>query len=569
METNLNTKIYDADIYLRLSKEDGDKEESDSIINQKELIYEYLKSRDGIRIHEVRVDDGYSGVNFDRPAFRQMLEDIKSGKVNCVVTKDLSRFGRNHIEVGKYLEKIFPYLGVRFIAVNDNYDSILSDTQTDHIIIPFKNLINDAYCRDISIKIRSNLEVKRKKGDFVGAFAPYGYRKSETDKSRLEIDEEAAETVRHIFRMYLQGNSAYRIAGILNTEDVLTPMDYKKEHESAFYTGFKKSLKSEWTHVHILRILSNQVYAGTLIQGKVTTPNYKVKKKVKKEQDKWNRVDNTHEAIIPISDFNNVQELLQMDTRTGTAQEKVYHLSGVVRCGDCGGNMVRKTVPSGNKKFVYYVCGNHKADRTICSSHNINAENLEQSVLLLLNKQIESVTDLDGILGKLEKIQKQNGELAKRNRQVIKKKEEIQKYCDLRLCLYEDYKEGLITKEEYMELKETYGKRIQDAEQGLAVLEEGIELLAAGFGHTCGWINEFKKYGYLEDLSREVVVSLIDKICIYEKKDGERCPRIEVRFRYAEEFEAALSLIEDVASKKRGLPEEKEEAGYGKNKQES
>lgn len=230
--------------------------------------------------------------------------------------------------------------------------------------------------------------------------------------------------------------------------------------------------------------------------------------------------------------------------------------------------MIRKTVPSGNKKFVYYVCGNHKADRTICSSHNINAEKLEQSVLLTLNKQIESVTDLDSILGKLEEVQKQNGELAKRNRQVIKKKEEIQKYCNLRLSLYEDYKEELITKEEYMELKETYGRRIQDAEQGLAALEEGIELLAAGFGRTCNWMNEFKKYGYLEELSREVVVSLIDKICIYEKKDGERYPRIEVRFRYAEEFEAALSLIEDVSSDRCGLPEEKGEAGYGKNKSE-
>ena len=182
METNLNTKIYNADIYLRLSKEDGDKEESDSITNQKELIFEYLKSREDIRIHKVRIDDGYSGVNFERPAFQQMLADIKSGKVDCVVTKDLSRFGRNHIEVGKYLEKIFPYLGVRFIAINDHYDSALNVGQTDSIIIPFKNLINDAYCRDISIKIRSNLEVKRKKGDFVGAFAPYGYRKLETDK---------------------------------------------------------------------------------------------------------------------------------------------------------------------------------------------------------------------------------------------------------------------------------------------------------------------------------------------------------------------------------------------------
>jgi len=566
METNPNTKIFDADIYLRLSKEDDDKEESDSITNQKELIYEYLKSRDDIRIHEVRVDDGYSGVNFERPAFQQMLEDIKAGKVNCIVTKDLSRFGRNHIEVGKYLEKIFPYLGVRFIAINDNYDSISSDMQTDNIIIPFKNLINDAYCRDISIKIRSNLEVKRKKGDFVGAFAPFGYRKSEADKNRLEIDEEAAEAVRRIFRMYLQGNSAYRIAETLNREDVLTPMDYKKEHGSAFYTGFKKNLRSEWTHVHILRILSNQVYTGTLIQGRNTTPNYKVKKKVKKEQDKWSRVEDTHEAIIPAADFLNVQELLRMDLRTGNAQEKVYHLSGVVRCSDCGGNMVRKTVPSGNKKFVYYVCGNHKADKTICSSHSINAKNLEESVLLLLNKQIESVTDLDSILGKLEEVQRQNGELAKKNRQVIKKKEEIQKYCSLRLSLYEDYKEGLITKEEYRELKETYGQHIQTAEQGLAALEEGIELLAAGYGQSCSWISEFKKSGYLEELSREVVVSLIDKIWIFEKKKGERYPRVEVRFKYAEEFKAALSRLEDVSSSEGGLSKEKGEAVHGKNK---
>ena len=152
MNTNLNTDVYNADIYLRLSREDGDKEESDSITNQKELILEFLKSRKDIRVHAIRADDGYSGVNFDRPAFQQMLEDIKNGKVNCVITKDLSRFGRNHIEVGKYIEKIFPYLGVRFIAINDRYDSIENDAQANNIIIPFKNLINDAYCRDISIK---------------------------------------------------------------------------------------------------------------------------------------------------------------------------------------------------------------------------------------------------------------------------------------------------------------------------------------------------------------------------------------------------------------------------------
>ncbi|MCI8891977.1 MAG: recombinase family protein [Eubacterium sp.] len=545
MNTNLNTDVYDADVYLRLSKEDGDKEESDSITNQRELILEFLKSREDIRIHAVRVDDGYSGVNFERPAFQQMLEDIKAGKVNCVVTKDLSRFGRNHIEVGKYIEKIFPYLGVRFIAVNDNYDSLTNDAQTNNIIIPFKNLINDAYCRDISIKIRSNLEVKRRRGDFVGPFAPYGYRKSEEDKNKLEIDEEAAEVVRSIFRMYLQGSNAYKIAEKLNKKNILTPMDYKKENGSAFYTGFKKNLKSQWTHMHVLRILGNPVYTGTLIQGKETTPNYKVKKKVKRDQSKWSQVENTHEAIIPSVDFQNAQEQLQMDTRTGSEKEKVYYLSGVVKCGDCGANMVRKTVPSGKRKFIYYVCGSHKGNKDICSSHSINAETLEESVLKLLNYQIKNVTDLGRILDKLEDAQIRKGEMEKRNRQITKKKEEVQKYNHLRLDLYEDYKDGLITKEEYLELKEIYEKRTQAAEQSLEAMEVEMAFFADGEKDTCGWINEFKKYGYLECLSREVVVSLIEQILVYEKKEGERYPRIEICFKYEDEFQASVNMLEE------------------------
>ena len=546
MNANLNTEVYDADVYLRLSKEDGDKEESDSITNQRELILEFLKSKEDIRIHAIRVDDGYSGVNFERPAFRQMLEDIKTGKVNCVVTKDLSRFGRNHIEVGKYIEKIFPYLGVRFIAINDNYDSLTNDAQTNNIIIPFKNLINDAYCRDISIKIRSNLEVKRKKGDFVGPFAPYGYQKSEEDKNKLEIDEEAAEVVRSIFQMYLQGSNAYKIAEKLNKKNILTPMDYKKENGSAFYTGFKKNLKSQWTHMHVLRILGNPVYTGTLVQGKETTPNYKVKKKVKRDQSKWSQVENAHEAIIPTVDFQNAQEQLQMDTRTGTEKEKVYYLSGVVKCGDCGANMVRKTVPSGKRKFIYYVCGNHKGNKNICSSHSINAEALEESVRKLLNHQIKNVTDLGRILDKLEDAQIRKGELGKRNRQITKKKEEVEKYNHLRLDLYEDYKDELITKEEYLELKEIYEKRIQTAEQMLEAMEVEMAFLAEGEWSTCDWINEFKKYGYLESLSREVVVSLIGQILVYEKKEGERYPRIEIHFKYADEFQASLSLLEEL-----------------------
>ena len=535
MDINENSFIYNADIYLRLSKEDGDKEESDSIVNQKELIITFLKNREDIRVHAIMVDDGYSGVTFERPAFQQMLEDIKSGKVNCVVTKDLSRFGRNHIEVGKYIEKIFPYLGVRFIAVNDGYDSIEGDRQANHIIVPFKNLINDAYCRDISIKIRSSLEVKRKRGDFVGPFAPYGYKKSIINKNKLEVDEEAAEVVRSIFQMYQQGNSTYKIAEKLNLKDILTPMDYKSENGSAYYTGFKRNQKSQWTQVHILRILRSPVYMGTLVQGKATTPNYKVRKKVQKHPDQWNRVENTHEAIIASTDFLNVQKLLRMDTRTGIDRDKVYCLSGVVKCGDCGANMVRKTVPSGRKKFVYYVCGTHKNNKSVCSSHSINAAGLEECVRKLIHYQIKNVMDVEDMISKLEKMQYSSKTTINKNTQLIKKKEQIQKYNHMRMDLYEDYKDGLITKEEYTELKENYEKRIGAAKRALTTLEEEISLLALDRGQTDKQIHKLKKYGNLESLSREFVVSLIEQICVYEKGEGGKYPRIEVWLKYMDE----------------------------------
>lgn len=548
MNTNLNIDVYDADLYLRLSKEDGDKEESDSITNQKELILEFLKSKTDIRIHEIRVDDGYSGVNFDRPAFQQMLADIKKGTVNCVITKDLSRFGRNHIEVGKYLEKIFPYLGVRFIAINDNYDSAVNAEQGNNMIVSFKNLINDAYCRDISMKIRSNLEVKRKRGDFVGAFAPYGYQKSEANRNKLEIDEEAAEIVRDIFRMYLKGSSAYKIADTLNQKDIPTPMDYKRENGVSFYTGFKKNMRSEWTHVTVLRILSNPVYVGVMVQGKDTTPNYKVKKRIRREQSQWSKVENTHDPIISSIDYKNVQDLLQMDTRTSDSEEKVYILSGIVKCGDCGANMVRKTVHYGKTKYVYYICGGHKQNKRSCSSHSINIEILEKTVLELLNHQIKVIADIKEVLDKLEERERKQTGVEKKKQQIVQKKDEIQKINSLRLELYEDFKEGLLTREEYLELKEIYEKRIQMAENVLLKLNEEMELFISNPNIFDDWIGEFVKYGQLEHLTREVAVSLIDKILIYEKQKGDRYPRIEVVFKYAEQISEALEYISDLPS---------------------
>ena len=237
-------KIYHAAIYVRLSKEDGDvagasKVESNSISNQRELIRDFLKDKKDIVVVSERVDDGYSGSSFERPSFKLMMEDIKKGVVDCVVVKDLSRFGREYIDSGRYIERLFPAMGVRFIAVNDHYDSLKGDDQGDEILVPFKNLINDAYCRDISVKIRSHLEVKRKNGEFIGAFAPYGYQKDGEDHHRLVVDTYAAGVVQDIFRMKLHGMSQDAIAGKLNRDGILSPMEYKNSMGINFRTVFR------------------------------------------------------------------------------------------------------------------------------------------------------------------------------------------------------------------------------------------------------------------------------------------------------------------------------------------
>ena len=326
-QINNSKKIYHAAIYVRLSKEDGDvatagKRESNSISNQKNLIKNFLKDKKDIVVVSERVDDGYSGSNFERPAFQMMLEDIKKGIVDCVVVKDLSRFGREYIDAGKYIERLFPALGVRFIAVNDHYDSLEGKSQADEIVIPFKNLINDAYCRDISIKIRSHLEVKRKNGEYIGAFTPYGYQKDSDNKNKLVIDVYAADIVKEIYRMKLSGMSQTAIANALNKQGVLSPMEYKHSLGIRIQDNFKTHEQAEWSAMSVKRILENEVYTGTLVQGKRTTPNHKVKKLMKKPETDWVRIEKNHEAILSEREFALVQRLLGMLEHTDKGRTK-------------------------------------------------------------------------------------------------------------------------------------------------------------------------------------------------------------------------------------------------------
>lgn len=518
-------KIYHAAIYVRLSKEDGDvagasKAESNSISNQKELIRDFLKDKEDIVVVSERVDDGYSGSSFERPSFKLMLEDIKKGVVDCVVVKDLSRFGREYIDSGRYIERLFPALGVRFIAVNDGYDSLEGKDQSDEIIIPFKNLINDAYCRDISVKIRSHLEVKRKNGEFIGSFAPYGYQKDEGCRNRLVVDPVAAGVVRDIFRMKLHGMSQDAIAGRLNDMGVLSPMEYKSASGSNYQTSFKTGERALWSSVTVRRILENEFYIGNLVQGRQTTPNHKVKKSVVKPEKDWVRVEKNHEAVVSDRDFAIVQRLLGMDTRISPEQSEVYPLAGMVVCADCGAAMVRKNVCSGKRKYRYYVCSRNKETKE-CASHRIGVERLEEAVLEVLKVQVANVLDLKRAMEKVSEIPFQELDIQELERRIEQKEAEALRCRELRNMLYEDMKDGIVSKEDYRELHEAYTQRRDLAEEAVRRMKGEIEDILASNTDKYRWLDYFAEHENIDRLTRNVAVELIERVKVVDRETVE------------------------------------------------
>lgn len=543
MLSNNLSKTYLCGGYLRLSKEDDDiaKSEtlqSNSIENQKEYIEDYLQSKPEIRVVDFYIDDGYSGVNFDRPDFQRMLQDIKDKKINCVIVKDLSRLGRNYIEVGKYIERLFPFLGVRFIAINDNFDSADDAALSNNIIVPFKNLINDAYCRDISIKIRSHLEVKRKRGEFIGAFPVYGYMRGE-DKNKLIVDPCAAEIVKEIFAMKMEGMSQQAIADELNRLGVLSPAEYKKEQGSGYKTVFQTHSRAKWTAVAVLRVLTNEVYMGTLIQGKESTPNYKVRVREKKPKEEWIRVENAHEAIISRTDFELISDILQKDTRVSTGKSAVSVYSGYLVCADCGCSMVRKKVRSGSLEYVYYVCSGNKKDKDICSSHRISENTLNMAITKTLQLHLKQLGDLQESIQYIRETSGNSDKIKKLVLQSEKRKEDIEKYNRLKLECYEDYKKELITQDEYMLFKKELDNRIEEIQRAITELGKKKRMLLDGGYEKESLLEKFLTSKEIE-LKRSILVRFISRIYVYEDH------RIEIIFRYQDEIRQLLGIVEEI-----------------------
>ena len=536
---NAVEQVWNTCGYVRLSREDGDKEESNSVTGQKDLIRDYLSRHPELRECGMKVDDGYTGSNFERPAFQEMMAEVKAGRINCIVVKDLSRFGRDHLGVGNYLEQLFPFLGVRFIAINDNYDTLHSNVESDELVIPFKNLINEAYCRDTSVKTRSQLEIKRQRGDFIGSFAVFGYRKNPENHHRLLADDYAAGVVRDMFRWKLEGISVLDIADRLTQAGIPTPMDYKRSQGMRYSTSFRVKEESVWSAGMVLRILKNPVYIGVLEQGRVTTPSYKVKRLVVKPREEWAVVENCHEAIIDRYDFESVQKVLALDTRTSVSGRAVELFSGMVYCGECGGAMIRKTVPSGKKRYVYYVCAAHKNAKT-CSAHSMRIEALDEIVLDALKRYIQDVIDLSDLLELTDTAQLQQAGVQKLKGRLEKKQEEIDRYQTLLRSLYESLADGVLDRDEYQDLKKTYSRRRAEAEDQAEALQMEMSQQIGNSPEGRGWMGQFRKHQNIETLDRYVVVSLIERILIFRDR------RVEIVYRWYDEFQWQMGLLQQV-----------------------
>lgn len=525
--------------YGRLSVEDGDKFESDSIKNQKELIRAYVSAHPELTIVDEYVDDGYSGTNFDRPDFQRMMRDCENGRINCIIVKDLSRLGREFIGMGKLLERVFPQMGIRFIAINDNYDNANENSAADEIVIPFKNLLNDSYCRDTSTKIRSQLAVKCRRGDFIGNYAPYGYRKDEGNHNRLVVDEYAAGIVRDIFQWKLDGMSARHIADRLNENGVLPPSEYKRLNMGSYRCGFKSGERSMWQVVQINRILTNEVYLGVMVQGKRQKVNYKVKEIRDVEPEKWIRVEDTHEAIIPRLLFDTVQDVMGLDTCAGEGHETVPLFSGIVECGSCHQGMVRRMTAKKGKQYFYLHCSTYKKNHGDCTSHIISEKELEKVVLSALQSEIAAVCDIESKLGEIEKIPRDQRKLRSLSRQMEMLDREIEKYTDLRRQLYEDRNAGIVDDEEYMEFNRAFTQRIQAAQEAVQEVRRQHEMLLHLEVGQLPWIESFMRHRDLKELNRRVLVELVEKITVIDKE------HIAIRYRFHEDVETVLAYCGD------------------------
>lgn len=523
--------------YIRLSKEDmkKGKDDSNSVKNQRNLLDEYQHNHPEEFESAVEyVDDGHTGTDADRENFQRLLADVMSGKINCVIVKDLSRFARNYSDAGSLIDNLFVQLGVRFISLAENVDSFKNPDSVSNIIVPITNVMNDNYCYQTSKKIRQVFDYKRRNGQYIGSMAPYGYVKHPKDKHQLMVDPDAAEIVKLIFEMCLQGTAKLATAMYLNEHGVPSPSAYKRSKGLPHPTSSDND-NPMWSAGVVGHILTNPIYTGDLVQGRRRVKSYKVHQIEEVPEEEWVVVPDTHDAIISKADFEKVQGLLKRDTRTAPKGRELHLFSGFLKCADCGKAVTRSL----SGKHVYYACSTYKSrSKTACTMHGIKHNRLEAAVLFAIQQQVHLAVSYSAIIARINSAPVKKSESARLNDLISVKERELAKIARYKQSIYQDWKDGALTRQEYMDMKADYDSKADELTAILNRLTSEREELASGVDNEHPALVAFMQYQNITALSRDILIQLVDHIKVYDNGN------IKVRFKFADELRRIAEYIQ-------------------------
>ena len=528
-------------IYVRLSIENSGKDDDgDSIENQTSICKEYVEEHPDLKLYDIYEDNGKKGTNFDRPEFNRLMDDIRAGKVKCVLVKDLSRFGRDYIEASEYLEKIFPFLGVRFISITDGYDSLTAGDAEGALMIPLKNMINDVYAKDISRKIITSFRARQEKGEYLPAFPPYGYVKSKTKAYRYEVDEEVAPYVRMIFEWKAAGVSHSEICKRLNDMGAVTPARRKVELGIWHAEKYKHTI---WHGRTIIDIMKNATYTGTLVYGRMPQSLYQGIKCHRAKPDEWRCIPDAHEAIVSQELFDKVQKIF--DERSERMQKKWAESKQVrdkivnlfvkrIYCGDCGKRMrfVKGNNALRDKNFYYtnYVCGGYlDSGYRNCTRHSIRYQDVVDAVFAAMQVQMEYALNQEKMMQKLRGTAKERNLIDQYVAKVNYLTQELKKVNSRREGLFESFAEGILDEADYQYAKKSYDEEYASLEKQLSEAKLRKRELDGVLTANNEWLKAMHKVEDATELNQDLVNALVKNVLIYEDN------RVEVEFKFREQ----------------------------------
>ena len=502
-------------LYCRLSQDDGPEDDSNSIQNQKNILQKFAEDH-----HFPNpcfyVDDGFSGGNFQRPAFQQMISDMENGEIGIIVTKDLSRLGRNQLHTGLYIEEHFPMFGVRYIAINDNVDT---DSSESNDLMPFKNLFNEWFIRDTSRKIRAVLKAKAERGERLGTRAPYGYIKDPETK-KLAVDDEAAAIVRRIFAMCASGNGPSQIARILKKEQVLTPTMYAYTRYGMNHTCLDTAHPYNWSDSAIANLLENEIYLGNTVNMKYSTKSYKDKRRVEHSREECLVFKDTHPALITQEVWDIVQRV-RKNRRRPTKMEEQNKYSGLVFCADCGSNMVLHRARTMSASYNHFTCRTYKKDGESCTGHYIRECVLDEVVLEDLRRVTamarERPEEFAAYIGSRQSAEIQR-EIRRQEKELAAMRKRKAELDAIFKKLYEDSVLSRITTEQFQMLSSSYTEEQNQIAAGIPQKEADIQRLRETVSGTDGFLDKAKRYMDITELTPELLRLFIEKIVVHEKE---------------------------------------------------